>query len=311
MSRKNPSVRSQTSLWKLAGFKPWRLARSVGREIQAKQLLGRASELAFDFLFALFPLILFMMNLFGLFASRRQELQYDFLSYFADFLPKAAFELLRSTTLELKTSAGGAKLTIGIVLALWFASSGVSSIISALNLTHGVTERRSWVKVRIVALALTLALSILLFAALILVLASSHFLGWLAGRIGIQPAVLEIWKIAQWPSAIVFVLIGFSLIYFFGPDLRERRWHWITPGSAFGTLLWLLVSVGFRVYLQFYNSYSYSYGSLGAVMILLAWLYIGGLALLVGGEIDAQAERAINGTSRQAETAYVGMRSEK
>ena len=311
MSRKNPSVRSQTSLWKLAGFKPWRLARSVGREIQAKQLLGRASEMAFDFLFALFPLILFMMNLFGLFASRRQELQYDFLSYFADFLPKAAFELLRSTTLELKTSAGGAKLTIGIVLALWFASSGVSSIISALNLTHGVTERRSWVKVRIVALALTLALSILLFAALILVLASSHFLGWFAGRIGIQPAVLEIWKIAQWPSAIAFVLIGFSLIYFFGPDLRERRWHWITPGSAFGTLLWLLVSVGFRVYLQFYNSYSYSYGSLGAVMILLAWLYIGGLALLIGGEIDAQAERALAGTSKQSEAAYVGMRSEK
>lgn len=273
-------------------MKPWRLGRAVAGEIQAKHLLGRASELAFDFLFALFPLILFVMNLFGLFASRRLELQQDFLSYFADFLPKAAFELLRNTTLELKTSAGGAKLTIGIVLALWFASSGVSSIISALNLTHGVTERRSWPKVRIVALALTLALSILLLAALILVLASSHFLAWIAGRMGVQPAVLEIWKIAQWPAAIIFVLAAFSLIYFFGPDLRERRWHWITAGSAFGTLLWLLVSVGFRVYLHFYNSYSYSYGSLGAVMILLAWLYIGGLALLIGGEIDAQIERA-------------------
>ncbi|MGH9574891.1 MAG: YihY/virulence factor BrkB family protein [Candidatus Acidiferrales bacterium] len=137
--------------------------------------------------------------------------------------------------------------------------------------------------------ALTLALSIRLFAALVLVLASGHFLGLIAARLGIQPAVLKLWKIAQWPSAIVFVLIGFSLIYFFGPDLRERRWRWITPGSAFGTLLWLLVSVGFRVYLHFYNSYSHAYGSLGAVMILLAWLYIGGLALLIGGEIDAQA----------------------
>ncbi len=243
-----------------------------------------------------------MMNLFGLFASRRWELQQDFLSYFADFLPKTAFELLRNTTLELKTSAGGATLTVGIVLALWFASSGVSSIISALNLTHGVAERRSWVKVRIVALALTLALSVLLFSALILVLASSHFLQWIAGRLGIQPAVLEIWKIAQWPSAIAFVLIAFSLIYFFGPDLRERRWHWITPGSAFGTLLWLLVSLGFRVYLHFYNSYSYSYGSLGTVMILLAWLYIGGLALLVGGEIDAEVERAAGVRFKRAET---------
>lgn len=311
VSRKKPHARSHATLWKLGGLTPWRLARSVASEIQAKHLLGRASELAFDFLFALFPLILFMMNLFGLFASRRQELQHDFLAYFADFLPKAAFELLRNTTLELKTSAGGAKLTVGIVLALWFASSGVSSIISALNLTHGVAERRSWMKVRIVALALTLALSILLFAALILVLASSHFLSWFAAQLGIQPAVLEIWKIAQWPSAIVFVLIGFSLIYFSGPDLRERHWHWVTPGSAFGTLLWLLVSIGFRVYLHFYNSYSYSYGSLGAVMILLAWLYIGGLALLIGGEIDAQAERAATGTSRASETAYVGMRSEK
>ncbi|HKQ85596.1 MAG TPA: YihY/virulence factor BrkB family protein [Candidatus Acidoferrales bacterium] len=291
---------------------PWRLARSVASEIQAKHLLGRASELAFDFLFALFPLILFMMNLFGLFASRRQELQRDFLSYFADFLPRTAFELLRNTTLELKTSAGGAKLTVGIVLALWFASSGVGSIISALNLTHGVTERRSWVKVRFVALALTLALSVLLFAALILVLASGHFLERTAGRFGIQPAVLEIWKIAQWPSAIIFVLIAFSLIYFFGPDLRERRWHWITPGSAFGTVLWLLVSVGFRVYLHFYNSYSYSYGSLGTVMILLAWLYIGGLALLVGGEIDAELERSLTAAAAtQREITYVGMRSEK
>jgi membrane protein len=290
-----PSTHSMPSVGKLGGLTPWQLTRKVWAEIGSKHLLGRASELAFDFLFALFPLILFMLTLFGLFASHRVELQQDFLSYFADFLPPTAFDLLRKTTAELAAHAGEGKLTIGILLALWFASGGVTSMISALNLAYRVDETRSWLRVRAIALALTLGISILLFAALILVLISGRVTDWLGAQIGLEPAVVAFWKIAQWPAAIIFLLLSFSLIYFFGPNSPQKRWHWLTPGSAFGTCMWLLGSVGFRAYLRFLNSYSASYGSLGAVMVLLAWLYIAGLSFLIGGEINAQIEIEGNG----------------
>jgi len=103
---------------------------------------------------------------------------------------------------------------------------------------------------------------------------------------------VELGKILQWPTAIVFVMLSFSLIYYAGPTLVGRRWHWVTPGSAFGTGLWILASLGFRTYLHYYNTYSTTYGSLGAVMILLAWLYVSGLSFLIGGEINAELERA-------------------
>lgn len=294
MTGPKPSTagKQSRSPWKLGGLTPWLLARNVLSEIPLNNVLGRASELAFDFLFALFPLMLLMLTLFGLFASRSLELQGDFLSYWADFLPPLAFELLRKTTAELAVDASGGMLAFGIVTALWFASGGVDSMISALNLAHRVREARSWLRVRLVAFALTLSISLLLLATLLALLVSGHVVDWLAAKLRLQPIVVVIWKALQWPTAIFFVIVSYSLIYFFGPDLKERRWHWITPGSVFGAFVWLLASVGFRAYLRFFDSYSALYGSLGAVMILLAWLYVTGLAFLIGGEINAEIDRA-------------------
>jgi membrane protein len=287
----SPTSGRSLPLWGLAGLNPWLLARNVVGEIRSNNFLGRASELAFDFLFALFPLILFMVTIFGLFASRSAELLDDFLSYFADFLPPLAFQLLRKTTIELSADASGGMLTFAIVTALWFASGGVNSMISAMNLAYRVREARSWLKVRLIAVGLTLCISILLLTAMFAVLVGSHFVDWVGMKLRLQPFVVFIWKVVQWPAAVFFVLVSYSLIYFFGPDLRERRWFWITPGSAFGALVWLAASVGFRVYLHFFDSYSALYGSLGAAMILLAWLYVTGLAFLVGVEINAEIER--------------------
>jgi membrane protein len=297
MTSSRPSIDGEPgSPWKLGGLTPWLLARNVAADIQANNFLGRASELAFDFLFALFPLILFMLTLFGLFASRSVELQENFLSYFADFLPPVAFQLLRKTTVELAANAGGGKLTFGIVTALWFASRSVDSMISALNLAYRVREARSWWRVRMIALGLTLSITIFLLAALFIVLASSRFVDWLGMALGLQPVVVAIWKDLQWPTAVFFVLASYSLIYFFGPGLlKKRRWCWLTPGSVFGASVWLLASIGFRIYLHFFDSYTSSYGSLGAVMILLAWLYVTALAFLIGGEINAEIDRAIEG----------------
>lgn len=291
-SRESPARTQAESIWKLGGLSARQLARNVLHETAANNSLGRASELAFDFLFALFPLLLFMLTLIGMFTSRRSDLQGALLAYFADFLPATAFALLNQTALELAANASRGKLTFGIVLALWFGSGGVSSMISALNLAYRVREGRSWLKVRAIALALTLLIAILLLAALFLVLVSGHVVDWLGAQIGLTPEAVALWKALQWPAAIVFVVLSYSLIYYCGPNLKHRRWYWITPGSAFGVLLWLAASLGFRTYLRFFNNYSATYGSLGAVMVLLVWLYVSGLSFLIGGEINAEIERA-------------------
>jgi len=280
------------SLWKLGGLTPPRLIYKVLRAIAEDDLLSHASGLTFDFVLALFPLLVFMLALFGFFASRDSLLLNSLLTYFGDFLPPAASQLLDGIVGELAAHSGGGKLTFGIVAGLWFASGGMSSMITTLNAVYRVREARSWFKVRAIALGLTLAMAILLLSALLMVLIGGRVVDWLAAEFSWSSFLLVAWKGFRWPAAALFVMISFSLVYYCGPNVSQRRWHWITPGSLFGMLLWLASSVGLRIYLHFFNSYSATYGSLGAVMILLVWLYVTGLAFLIGGEIDAEIERS-------------------
>ena len=302
MERTKHSTRKDVkSIWKLGGLTPRQLTRNVVSGIRANNFFGRASELAFDFLFALFPLILFMLTLFGIFASHSMELQNGFLSYFAEFVPPMAFQLLKETTTELETNAGSGKLTFGILAALWFASGGVSSMISSLNLAYGVQAARSWLRMRMVAFGLTLTISISLFVALFVPLVSGDFVDWLGAKLSLPPVDVALWKALQWPAAVFFVVASYSLVYFYGQDRKEVR-HWLTPGAVFGGLVWLLSSLSFRMYLRFFNSYSLLYGSLGAVMILLAWLYLAALAFLIGAEINAHIDRAASDSASRADS---------
>jgi membrane protein len=280
------------SIWRLGGLSFWQLTNRVVHRIREDDLLGRASELAFNFLLALFPLLLFMLALFGLFASRSSQLQSSLLSYFADFLPPGAFQLLKAITIELATNAAGGKLTLGIVLALWIASGGMSSMISTLNAAYRVRESRSWLEIQVIALGLTVAISILLLLALFLVLGGGHIADWIGDTLHLMPKVVIIWKGLQWAAAVGFVILSFSLVYYCGPTLGKRHWYSPTPGSIFGALLWLAASTGFRAYLHFFNTYTETYGSLGALMILVVWLYVIGLAFLIGGLINAETEHA-------------------
>jgi len=103
-------------------------------------------------------------------------------------------------------------------------------------------------------------------------------------------AFVIVWKILEWPIVLLFMLLAFALIYYWAPDLRDQEWMWITPGSLIGVMLWLFVSFGFRLYLHFFNSYSATYGSLGAVIILMLWFYLTGLTILIGGEVNSDIE---------------------
>jgi membrane protein len=279
------------SIWKLGGLTLSQLTRRVVHGIQDDDLFGRASELAYNFLLALFPLLLFILTLFGLFA-RSSELQSSLLSYFADFLPSSAFQLLKAITIEMAANATSGKLTFGIVLTLWFASGGTSSMISTLDAIYHVRQSRGWFRGRLIALELTIAILVLLITSLFIVLVGGDFTDWIGMKLHLTSIVMTAWKGLQWAAVVLFLTLSFSLIYYFGPSLEQRRWHWITLGSIFGGCLWLAASAGLRVYLHFFNTYTATYGSLAAMMILLAWLYVTGLAFLIGGEINAQIERA-------------------
>lgn len=281
------------SLWRLGGLNMRQLSHNVLDEIIANNIFGFAAELAFYFLFALFPLILILVTLFKILALQRVELQNQLLAYFADVLPPTAFQLLQPVVNELAANATEGKLTFGIVSALWGVSGGVSAMISSLNLAHHVCESRSWLKVRALALGLSIIISILLVVALFMVLAGSRFVGWVGPVLGLHPIIVLIWRGIQVPGALLFISIASSLVYHFGPNLKQHRgWHWLTPGVVFGAVIWLAASFGFRLYLHFFNHYSATYGALGAVMILMIWLYVSGLAYLIGGEINAVIERA-------------------
>jgi membrane protein len=292
MTPPRPTAQQSESIWNLGGLTLWQLSRKVVQGINEDDLFGRASELAFNFLLALFPLLLFLFALFGLFASRSFQLQSSLLSYFADFLPPGAFQLLGEIAVELATTAANDKLTLGILLALWFASGGMSSMISTLNAAYRVRESRSWFRIRAMAFGLTIAIAILLLIALFMVLVGGQAVDWIGAQLHLMSIVVIVGKGLQWPVAGFFAVLSFSLIYYCGPNLRKRRWYWTTPGSMFGTFIWLAASVGFRVYLHFFNTYTDTYGSLGALMILVVWLYVTGLAFLIGGEINAEIERA-------------------
>ena len=286
------TVQQVSTIWGLGGLTAGQLAKKVLNAIDEADLLGRASELAFNLVLAIFPMLLFLLALLGIFASRGPELRLSLLNYFSEALPPPAFHIVSETLTEVMNKAGGGKLTFGIVLTLWFASGGMNSMISVLNAAYRLKETRSWFRVRAIALVLTGSIALLVMAALTVVLTGGYLAHLVGAYLGLGEFAIAGWSVLQWPIAIAFLGLSFSLIYYFAPDVEEQHWYWITPGSLFGVLLWLAVSFGFRAYLHFFNSYSKTYGSLGAVMILLMWLYITGLAFLIGGVINAQIEHA-------------------
>jgi membrane protein len=280
------------SLWKFGGL-GWReLAKRVWSEVQKDNVFGRAAELSYYFLLALFPFLIFLTSIIGVVLGSGTGTRHALFNYLARIMPPSAFQLIDNTMYEVSESSGGGKISFGILAALWAASNGLSAITESLNTAYDVKESRPWWKQRLTAIGLTIALSILIIGALILVVAGGHIAEWLAAHYGLGPVFPTGWKIIQWPVVLACMTFAFALIYYLAPDFREQEWQWLTPGAVIGVALWLLVSLGFRVYLHYFNSYNATYGSLGAVIILMLWLYFTGAAVLIGGEVNSEIENA-------------------
>lgn len=231
-----------------------------------------------------------MINILGYLAQEGTLFRDQLLVYLAALMPRSAFALVRATVDEIGVSSGTGKLSFGLLAALWAASNGMGAISDTLNTAYNVKETRRWWRVRLISVCLTIALAILILAALAIVLYGGTIGEALAARYGFGSLFTTVWTIIQWPIALVFVLTTFNLIYNYAPNIAPHARRWITPGAFVGVALWLLVSFGFRAYLGFFDSYSVTYGSLGAVIVLMLWFYLSGVAILIGGEVNCEMQ---------------------
>ena len=250
-------------------------------------IFSRAAQVAFYFSFSLFPLLFFLISLFALVLETTDGLKAELFTYIRQIMPSSAFELVRKTLEEIIESSSGGKLTIGLAITLWSASAGIDSVRIALNEVYGLRETRWWWRTKVQSLLITLLLIVLVALVLGIV-----FYGWQASQIslayiGLQVTSPLVLVSIQWISILLVMLFACEIIYNLLPNFRKHRWEWITPGSIVAILLWLLLTRGFRLYLEYFNSYNKAYGSLGAVIILMLWLYLTGIVIMVGGVINA------------------------
>jgi membrane protein len=289
------SWRPLNSLWDLQGVPVHVIAKRTWNSLLNDNLFGSAAELGYWFLFALFPTLVSASSIIGL-AARRASANYDhLLHYMALVIPPSAFNIVLETFNQITASSSGRKATLGFAIALWAASAGFSAIQDSMNAVYKVKETRPYWKVRGAAVLISTLLSLLITANLAALLAADFFAtlasAHIANRLVAIVAVVFI-RALGWTVATALLALLFALIYYWAPDVKQRQWRWLTPGGAIGIVGWVLASVGLRVYLHFFNSYTRTYGSLGAVIILLIWFYLSGLMLLLGGEVNSEIEAA-------------------
>jgi membrane protein len=278
---------------KLATLKPpisWsELARRTYKEAMEDDILGLAAQLAYYFFLALFPALLFMLAVASFFP----------LAQFTEMLPQALgrfaapemVALLRDQLQQISNANHGGILSIGLLGALWSSSAAIVSITSALNRAYDIEDSRPWWKVRLIAIALTIALGVFVLISFTLVLAGPAIADALARIFGFGAVFSWTWNILQWPIAFALITIAVGLVYYFAPD-AEQEWVWITPGSILATALWLLASLLFRIYVVSFGDYQATYGALGGVVVLMLWMYLTALAIVIGAEVNAEIEHA-------------------
>ena len=289
------SWRPLHSLWDLQGIPVRVIAKRTWNSLLNDNLFGSAAELGYWFLFALFPTLVSASSILGL-AARHASANYDrLLHYMALVIPPSAFTIVLQTFNQITASSSGRKVTFGFAVALWAASAGFSAIQDSMNAVYKVRETRPYWKVRGSAVLISTLLSLLITAILGSLLAAdlgAHLASLHIAHHSIADPVAVAIRILGWLVAIALLALLFALIYYWAPDVKQRQWRWLTPGGAIGIVGWVVSSLGLRIYLHFFNNYSATYGSLGAVIILLTWFYLSGLMLLLGGEVNSEIEAA-------------------
>jgi membrane protein len=279
--------RHATAPWQIpwAGWKDilWRTYQQINED----RVLAVAAGVVFYGLLAVFPAITAVVSLYGLFAKASTINEH--LSLVAGFLPGGAVEIVQEQVNRL-VSKGDAKLGIGFIfglaVALWSANAGMKAIMDALNVVYDEKEKRGFIKLNFVSLAFTLAALVAVLLAIGAVVVVPVVLNY----VGLGSIGSTLVNVLRWPLLLALIIVGLAVLYRYGPSRREPRWQWLTVGSVVAAIAWLISSVLLSWYLSNFANYDATYGSLGAAIGLMMWLWISSIVILVGAELNAEIE---------------------
>lgn len=284
------------NLWDFQGTSPKVVMQRTFKSFLDDNLVSRAAELGYYFLFALFPTLVFASSIMGLAAKRASNVYSSMLEYLAIVIPHSAYQMVIDTFNQTTQASSGGKIAFGLAAALWSASVGFGAIQDTANIVYKVKETRPYWKAKLQAMLVTLLLSVVIVLTLGMLLSADYSIKHIRlldqahsltlGEVGLIKAV-------SYFLVVVLLMLLFAIIYYYAPDVKNSHWRWFTPGAAIGIFGWIVASLGLRVYLHYFNSYSATYGSLGAVIILLTWFYITGLMLLLGAEVNSEISAAV------------------
>lgn len=266
------------------------LAIDSGKAALKDDISGRSAQLAYYFFLSLFPGLIFFSALLGLLAREDSHLQEPLLHAMGTMLPPSAFGVVRDMLGQITRGSDGGKIGFGALAALWSATAGMSAVQDTLNGVYEVEESRPFWKRSLMALTLTLGAVTLGIGALALCFFGGSIVSAIGVHTGLSTATGIGWRILEWAITLFLLSLVFAMTYYWSPDVDQAKWKWITPGAFLGILIWIASSLAFRIYLHYFDSYSKTYGSMGAVIVLLLWFYVSGFALLFGAEINSAVE---------------------
>lgn len=270
------------------GMSPREFLRRLYRNVVDDAITDSAAQLSYYFLLALFPFLFFLVTLTAYLPLRQPVM--TALDRLKSLMPDEAMQLVRAHLDDLLGQTRPRLLTFTLLAAVWATSRGVNAVRKALNLAHGVSETRPFWQTQALALGMTLAgapLALLAFSAFAL---GGRLGEWAASRLGAGLQFQVVWSWLRWPFTLAVVMFGSALLYWVLPS-RRGRFRPMTTGSAASALLWVGSTWAFTQYVEYFGRYNVTYGSIGGVIVLMLWLYLSGLSLIFGGEIDSVIER--------------------
>ncbi len=265
------------------------LLKRTFNETLADDVLNLAAQQAYYFFFALFPALLALISIASFFPI--DNLTDELTAKLGQVAPDDVVKIISDQLKEIANDNAGGLLTLAFIFTIWSSSGAVVSMCSTLNAAYDITEGRPWWKVRLVAIGLTIGLALFVLASMTLVIGGPWIGEQIADRAGLGSAFESTWAIGQWPLVFLLIATALAILYYFAPD-AEQEWIWITPGSVLATVLWVVISLGFKYYISNFGNYTETYGLIGGVMVLMLWFYLSGIAILVGAELNAEIEHA-------------------
>jgi membrane protein len=270
--------------WNWGGLSARELAVRTYQAMDRHDTLNQAAVIAFYAMLSLVPLLSLTL---ALSVGARTGVAAEVETLSGRLMPPEALKIIHDQIQKLQAEQPVGLLSLSILILMWSASSLFVAVMDTTNASYGVRDGRPWWKKRLMAIALTVAETILLVGASLSITIWPEIMGWL----NLGSVAVAIATVVQWLVVVVALLAAFALAYYFGPHV-DQEWEWITPGSTLGVLALIAISVGFRLYLHWGPSYSETYGALAGVVLMMLWMYLAALALLVGAEINCVIEHA-------------------